>query len=140
MGMNFVRTGVSAGIGVASGAIAAQGTAIPPIALPGLGNVSVDAIVEGVAGIGGAALQLLAPMTLPSVVDGLVDGGLALLGRRVTFHALKPGTPYPMQRSGNGAWTNAWQANAAGARYGNVHGASRGNIYTQGGIATVQVN
>lgn len=92
MAMNLARTGIAGVVGVASGALfpetVAGGPGIKPIDIGGT-KIGWDTVAEGVALVGGAAMQLLAPFTMPSIADGLVDGGLALLARRGTTLALK---------------------------------------------------
>lgn len=136
--MNLVRTGVSATMGAISGGLATMANNTVPV--PGIGTVTYDAIVEAAGLIVGGAVQWFAPNTMPSVIDGLVDGSAALLTRRGVYHALKgSGAVYTFRGGGAGAW----QANglrAGGATYGNVGRGSRGNIYTNSGVPTVQIN
>jgi len=92
MAMNMVRTGTCAVAGVASGVLS-SGT-IQPLNLGGQ-VVSWAAIAETVALLGGAALQFMSPFTAPSLADGLVDGGAALLAARATAWGMS-------QTQGNG--------------------------------------
>ncbi len=91
MAMNLVRTGAALGIGVASEML--DPARIAPLSLAGQ-TIGYDAIVEAVAVVGGSVMQFMAPYTWPSVVDGLVTGGIALLGRRATQAVIaRPATP-----------------------------------------------
>ena len=85
MAMNLTRTGTAAVVGVGSGAIASQN--IAPLNLGGQ-SIGYDTVFELVATLGGAAMQFLSPFTAANVVDGAVDGGIALLAARGTKMAM----------------------------------------------------
>lgn len=89
MAMNLARTGTAGVVGVASGVLSAKPEGlVDPLVIGGT-TIQFATIAEGLALVAGAGLQLLAPFTMPSVADGLVDGGLALLARRGTVFAVK---------------------------------------------------
>lgn len=85
MAMNLARTGTAGVVGVASGILAPP--TVAPLVIGGT-TIQYATIAEGAALLVGAGLQLLAPFTMPSVADGLVDGGIALLARRGTQFAV----------------------------------------------------
>lgn len=92
MGMSLVRTGSAGLVGVASGALENQP---PAFNLSPTMPVKWSTIAETVALVGGAALQLLSPHTMPNLSDGLVDGSVALLLRRGTVYAMtRTAAPY----------------------------------------------
>jgi len=106
--LNLARTGTSAVLGVASGAL--DSGLVTPLNLGGT-VISWATIAEALGLVGGGVLQLAMPDTMPSVGDGLVDGALALLAARGTKYAvvkLRPaaGSYFGAQRvgalSGNG--------------------------------------
>ena len=107
MGMNFVQVGGAAGVGLLSGVLESQ----PAISLGGQ-NIPASALAEGVALIGGAVLQFAMPYTMPALVDGVVDGGVALLAKRLTR----------MAQSGSGFAAYSPMATRIGA----LNGAGRG--------------
>lgn len=121
MGMNLVRTGSSTVVGVASGALENR----TPLVL-GSTSVRWSTVAEGIALVGGAVMQLLSPFTMPNVVDGLVDGGAALLAAR--------GTKYAMAQTGAGAMYGAhsygspYLANPAAAYGGLASPCARGAV------------
>lgn len=117
MGMNLVRIGSSAVVGVASGALENR----TPLVL-GTTSVRWSTVAEGVALVGGAVMQLLSPFTMANMVDGLVDGGVALLAAR--------GTKYAMAQTGAGAMYGAHY----GAHYGSPYLANPAAAY--GGLAS----
>jgi len=84
--LNLERTISSAAVGVASGAV--QGSATPPLSLGGM-TLHYSLLLELAAFLGGAAVQMLSPMTMPGIVDGVIDGGAALLGARGTLAVMK---------------------------------------------------
>lgn len=86
MAMNLVRTGTAAGLGVASGVLSDE-VRFPPVVI-GETSISYGAIAEGVGVVIGAGLQFMSPFTTPNLADGLVDGGAALLGSRLTKWAM----------------------------------------------------
>lgn len=87
MGMNLVQVGGAAAAGLLSGVLESQA----PVVIGGQ-SLPASAIAEGVAVIGGAALQMFMPYTMPALVDGLVDGGVALLAKRIVKMAVPAGT------------------------------------------------
>lgn len=84
MQMNLARTGTVAGVGLVSGVLGSikKAGVQTPLFLLGTTAITYDIAFEAVALVGGALLQFTSPNTLPDVVDGLVDGGAALLFRR----------------------------------------------------------
>ncbi len=85
MGLNLMRTGTGAVLGVGSGVLE------PPTTQPlmlGTTAISYSTILEATGLVAGAALQLVSPYTVPEVADGLVDGGVALLARRGSQYAM----------------------------------------------------
>lgn len=119
MSLNIVRSGTSAVVGIASGALSTQ----PGISIgASLPAISPSAIAEAVALVVGAAAQFLSPATMPNFVDGLVDGGVALLARRGAMHLM-------LQTSGSTATiTPAGGYRMNGAMYGGVHQASAAGL------------
>ncbi|RJO60337.1 MAG: hypothetical protein C4542_09605 [Dehalococcoidia bacterium] len=114
--MHLVRTGSAAAVGVASGML--ETSSMAPIVLGGFA-ITPAALVEGLALIGGGALQYFSPFTMPNIVDGVVDGGAALLGRRVgTMVGTRflSGSAYAR---GGGSFA-PYQVNGAGAARGYV--------------------
>lgn len=85
MGMNLARTGTAAVVGIASGMLAVKATTT--LSLGTNMAVSYATVAEAVSLVAGAALQALSPYTMPDIVDGLVDGGAALLLRRGAVYA-----------------------------------------------------
>jgi len=79
--MNLVRTGAGVGVGVVDGFLEANTLSL------GTTVVSYGTIVEAVALIGGAVMQIMMPYSMPELADGLVDGGAALLAFRGTKYA-----------------------------------------------------
>jgi hypothetical protein len=90
MAMNLTRTGTALVLGAASG-----GLEPPTLKALTLGStvISWSTVVEALGLVAGAGLQLMAPFTMPSVADGLVDGGIALLARRGTNYAITRARP-----------------------------------------------
>jgi len=86
--LNLERTISSAVVGVASGAV--QGSATAPLSIGGM-VIHYSLLVELVALLGGAAVQMMSPFTMPGIVDGVIDGGAALLGARGTLAVMKKG-------------------------------------------------
>ena len=84
MQMNLARTGTVAGVGLVSGVLGSikKSGAQPALFTLGSAVITYDVAFEAVALVGGALLQFTSPHTMPDVVDGLVDGGAALLFRR----------------------------------------------------------
>jgi hypothetical protein len=90
--MNLVKEGTAAVVGLASGALETQA----PVALGGQ-SFGVSTILEAVAFVGGTAMQFLSPYTAANIVDGAVDGSIALLGRRAGKWVMtQTGTPSAM--------------------------------------------
>ena len=115
MAFNLVEDGTIAVVGIASGAL----TKMAPVNIMGT-NVGVDAIAEGAALVGGAALQFLMPGTLPNVADGLFDSGLALMARRGTIHLMNQTTA--------AGWAGGAPYRVGAATYGNAHAASASGL------------
>ena len=85
MAMSLSRTGGAVVVGAASAVLA------PPTVAPltfGTTVITWSTVAEALALIGGGAMQMLAPFTMPNIADGLVDGGAALLSRRGVLYAL----------------------------------------------------
>jgi len=115
MAMNLARTGSAAVVGVVSGGLEAKTT---PVDL-GDTKISWGTIAEAAAVVVGGGMQLMAPYMAPNIVDGLVDGGIALLASRGAQYALAQMAPpaaamfaSPMHMGalagGNGAAANAY--------------------------------
>ena len=85
--LNLKRTLASGVVGVASGATNA-GILGSQLTI-GTTNIQYSTVVEAVGLVGGAALQMLMPYAMPDIVDGVVDGSLALLAKRGTELALR---------------------------------------------------
>ena len=80
-GMNLVRTGTAAVTGLVSGVVEKQ--VVGSLALGGQ-SIPYAGVAEAGMLVVGAVMQFVAPFTMPNVADGLVDGGAALVLRRVT--------------------------------------------------------
>lgn len=86
MAMDLLRTGVAAAVGAGSGAVSKPtqhfeiGTTLIPYSLA----------VEVAAAVVGAGLQFISPFTAPTIADGLVDGGVALLAARGVGRLMNP--------------------------------------------------
>ncbi len=118
MAMNLARTGTALVLGAASGGV--EPPTIQPLTL-GTTVVSWSTVLEALGLVGGAALQVMAPFTMPSVADGLVDAGIALLARRGTNYAItrtRTGTTAPFAY-GQQVFPSH---NGAAALYGGVRG------------------
>jgi len=81
MPMNMTRTASAGAIGVVSGVLSSPSVVKIPLDLGGT-KISWGTVAEAVAVVGGSMAQYFMPFTAPNIVDGLVDGGIALLGRR----------------------------------------------------------
>lgn len=142
MAMNLLETGTAALVGLASGYATNHqdltkpllGDATKPDAL---GTVYADKAVELAALVGGAAMQYFAPFTYPSVADGLVAGGAALLGRRIgvtTFKATASGYSgghgYAGGMNAGGAYGMPSYSGGMGARgqIGSISGVSKFHV------------
>lgn len=120
MPMQMMREGAALGAGILSGVATQQfrnSAGAKPLydsnpADPNAIKVWADTAVEVVAAVGGSAMQYFMPFTAPQVVDGLVDGGLALLARRATMHFMKPATAAATQAYMGAAAGNAYPAGA----------------------------
>lgn len=116
MAMNFVQVGGAAGVGLLSGVLESQ----PAVNIGGQ-NVPASALAEGVALIGGVIAQFAWPYSMPALVDGIVDGGVALLAKRIVRMAAVPtGTllgAFPLA-------TRIGALNSGGARGLNASGVS----------------
>lgn len=89
-----LKRAISAGaVGVASGAT--NGGFVTPLRI-GSTSIQWATVVEGVAAVGGMAMQMFMPMIMPEIVDGMVDGGVALLAKRGTELALTSSTRMPV--------------------------------------------
>jgi hypothetical protein len=86
MAMNLARTGVAAAVGAGSGAVSkpTQQFMIGTTAIP------YSLAVEVAAAVVGAGLQFISPFTAPTIADGLVDGGIALLAARGVGRLMNP--------------------------------------------------
>lgn len=90
MPMNLVRSGGAAAVGLASGVL--NPAVIAPLDLGGT-QIGWDFVTEGVGLAAGSVLQIMSPFTAPDLVDGVVAGSIALLGRRAgayVAHKLRP--------------------------------------------------
>lgn len=120
MGMNLAGMGGAAGIGLLSSYLYGKpGIDLGTTAAPNM--IPADLIAEGVAVVGGVALQMLMPYTMPDVVDGVVNGGLALLAKHVGAGVFKTstgtgGSPYsfPMATRVGALQSGARGLNASG--------------------------
>lgn len=83
--MNLARTGTAAVVGMASAA--AESPRLGSIPIVGQ-NVTYSTLVELLAVVAGGGMQYFSPYTVPNIVDGLVDGGIALLAKRGTERVL----------------------------------------------------
>lgn len=125
MATNISRAATSAAVGVASAA--AESATLTPIQMGGQA-IKYSTIVELLAVLGGAGMQFFSPYTMPNVVDGLVDGGLALVARRGAYAVLKQTMPtnYPMYAHRIGGAYVSPQLSAAGyGAYGQIGAVSR---------------
>lgn len=113
MVMNLARTGAAGVLGLASGALTPP--TVAPITITSGVVLEAGTILEIVGLLGGAVLQQASPYTMPDVVDGLVDGGLALLLRRGGIQAMKMVKPAA-------AYVGAW-AQPAGLYGAHAYGA-----------------
>jgi len=86
MALNLARTGTAVAVGLIDGVVEAK-MATPAFTL-GTTAIHWSTIAEGVAVLGGAAWQFMAPYSMPNIADGLVEGGGALLAKRLTGMAL----------------------------------------------------
>lgn len=116
MAMNLVQAGSAGGVGLISGVLESQ----PAINLGGQ-SVAASMLAEIAAVAGGTVLQFVSPYTMPSVVDGLVDGGIALLARRIVGMVQHPAAAAGMRQwAGSpaatrvGAFANGRGMNASG--------------------------
>jgi len=104
MALNIIRTGTAAVVGAASGGLDADPTRVWKFGAAGSETViCYGTIVEAVALVAGAGLQLMMPFMAPNLADGAVDAGAALLAARGTRIALKPaaaGYTYPSRMVG----------------------------------------
>jgi len=107
MSFNLSRAGSAAVLGLASGVL--EGPDISRLTL-GENELSYGLVVEAVALVGGGMLQFVSPYTMPQVADGLVEGSLALLGRR--------GAEYAMSQASAGGTTSAAAAKMLAQRVG----------------------
>jgi hypothetical protein len=89
--MNLARTGTAGVLGLASGALTPP--TVAPIVITSTMSVEAGTILEAVALVGGAVMQFASPYSVPDIVDGLVDGGVALLLRRGGIWAMKAVKP-----------------------------------------------
>ncbi len=100
--MNLVRIGSAAVVGVASGALGQMAT--KPLMAEHPQLTSWSAIAEALALVGGGVLQFVSPFTMPDVVDGIVDGGIALVARRASDYVIgktkAPAASYAAQAAG----------------------------------------
>lgn len=136
--MDLLHTGTVAALGVASGVLDGTnwvkpiniGTATAPM------NIAPGAIAEGAGLVVGLAMQLWMPMTLPKVADGLFDGGVALVARRVSHNAaLIYGTDATRPTDWNKLPTTVFSLNTPSAAaapmrplIGNVYGTPRQSL------------
>ncbi len=95
MAMNLARVGTAAVLGLASGALTPNVKAgIPALQISADVAIEYGTILEAVALVGGAIMQFASPYSIPDVVDGLVDGGAALLMHRAGTFGMKQAFPY----------------------------------------------
>ena len=132
---HLARDGTAAAAGIVSGALSKSGMAA--VSLGGM-SFGVDTIAESAELAVAVGIQVLSPQTAPDMVQGLMDGSLALVARRVSAYAMTSlgiakyvANPYAAGNWGHqvNAAERAQQLAAAGARYGNVHQAARGAAY-----------
>lgn len=89
MAFHVTRTLSSGALGLVSGGL--NGGFVDPIKI-GTTNPTViqwATVAEAVGFVGGAMMQQFMPYTVPDIVDGVVDGAIALLGRRGAELVLK---------------------------------------------------
>jgi hypothetical protein len=104
---------------------------VAPITITTGVTLEAGTILEAVALLGGAVIQMASPYTMPDVVDGLVDGGVALLLRRGGIQAMKMVKPAALY---SGAWSQP--AGLYGARgYGSMASPCARGV--TGGVADV---
>jgi hypothetical protein len=99
---------------------------VAPLVIGGT-TIQYATIAEAVALLVGGGLQLLAPFTMPSVADGLVDGGISLLARRGTVFAMAQVNAAPFAQRAQYAMPNMLgsRANAARGAIGGISGDPR---------------
>lgn len=85
MARNLIRMGSAAALGVASHVL--EPPTVAPLNLGGQ-TITYSTIAETLALVGGLAIQMAMPFTYPNVVDGMVDGGAALVARRATRYMM----------------------------------------------------
>jgi len=81
--MQLERTASCAAVGLASGIM---DKAIAPVALGGQ-SFSGGTLAEAAALVVGIGMQQFSRFTMPNIVDGVVDGAIALLARRGGIYA-----------------------------------------------------
>jgi len=125
--LNIVRIGTAAVVGAASGGLDSDPTRHLDLGDPTKPTVIMyGTILEAVALIGGAAMQLMMPFMAANIADGAVDAGAALLAARGVKQAMKPAAAaysYPSRMAG------ALNAGIAAPAYGR---AAIGNINQSG--------
>lgn len=143
--INVPRAATAAAVGILSGAAETQAD-IVNFPLLG-GNVGMDAVVEGVALIGAAALAWLSPQTNPDMVDGAFEGSLALMAKRGVANGLVM-AKVPLKGTTGRTYMGerAFRANALrSAEYGSVNSPSAGGVIGRGystspGLQILQVS
>lgn len=118
--INWTRSGVAAVLGATSGYIDSQ-SSMKPFSIAGQ-TIAMGAAVELAALVAAGAVQFLSPMTMPDIVDGALDGALALVSHRVVSNSMS--TPsrnalaynYPNQYAGQmGGYMGSPMATPLGA-------------------------
>lgn len=116
MALNLIQVASAGAVGLASAML--EPPTLAPLVLGGQ-TVSYGFIAEGVGLVGGVAMQFLSPYTAPSIIDGVVDGSVALLARRITG-MVKAGVPaaapYRAAPAATRANANARGLNASGVQ------------------------
>ncbi|RJQ43388.1 MAG: hypothetical protein C4534_08300 [Gaiellales bacterium] len=115
MSFNIKRTLASGVVGAASGATNA-GILGQQLTI-GTTTIQYSTVVEAVGLVGGAALQMLMPYAMPDIVDGVVDGSIALLAKRGTELALRGSKTLAAPMYGGGQANPLLGAGAAAAQF-----------------------
>lgn len=106
MALNIVRIGTAAVVGAASGGLDSDPTRHLDLGDPTKPTVIMyGTILEAVALIGGAAMQLMMPFMAANIADGAVDAGAALLAARGVKQVMTEKPPvsqymYPSRMAG----------------------------------------
>lgn len=129
MGIQLTRVISSGAIGAGSGVLGSGALGLKPITVMGQ-TFGYDTVLEVAALVGGAAIQMFMPYTMPEVVDGVVDAGVALGARRLTAHVMKKTSSSAAAAYGMGALGGRGAAYPMGAGFarpaiGNISTASK---------------